>query len=449
MALPPTLIFTDVPPKTFIGVNLTSFISSPKFLGITNIPSGPLFIYTGTDASLSIRHGLWLYIRPSTLRTQIVTLKWNKQLEHLERIEDGEDQTNDIARQLPQLQNKGLVDYAALRDAGAKLQSEQANQTPAEDDDNEDEDEEDTTKTWPQLTNHITPRLLTQILSFQETSTSWELTSISSAPSDTEHIPGLSSDESRSALEPLQTLNVLPIDLKQTWSEDAVGRTRTDMARDRSWYLGHLISQLRTPEVREEGELTQAQAARELLGELQFCFLMVLCLANYSCLEQWKRILSVIFTCRTALLEVGGFFVEALKVLRLQLGRVEDVEGGLFELADENGSAWLRKLLKIFRANVEEVQSDAGDKGGNDSSKDLKQGLDELEKWLRQRYSWEDEKSMLRKGMVQLDDGEMVEIQADDLDEDEETGEYAPVVVDTGLAYSGSLDDGPSRSPLP
>lgn len=440
MALPPTIIFSDVPPKTFVGINLTSFNSSPKFLGITNIPSGPLFIYTGTDASLSIRHGLWLTIQSTTSVTQIITLKWNKQLEHLERVENGDEQTKDLARRLPTLQNKGLVDYAALRDAGVKLQNEQANQSNGVNDE-PDEDEEDTTKTWPQLTKYITPLLLTRTLSSEKTSSSWELTSISSAPSDTEHIPGLSSDESRSALEPLQTLNVLPIDLKHTWSEEAIGRIRTDMARDRSWYLGHLISQLRLSEASQQGKLSQAQAASELLGELQFCFLMVLCLANYSCMEQWKRLLSVFFTCRAALIEVEGFFVEVLTVLRLQLGRVEDVEGGLFELADESGSAWLRKLLKTFRANLEEAHADAEHDGSEDPGKKLNDALDELEKWLREKYSWEDEKHMLRKGMVQLEDGDMVEIQADDLDEDEETGEYAPVVVDTGLAYSGSLDD--------
>jgi len=32
--------------------------------------------------------------------------------------------------------------------------------------------------------------------------------------------------------------------------------------------------------------------------------------------------------------------------------------------------------------------------------------------------------------MVQLEDGEMVEVQVDGWDEDEEAGEYAPVVVE-------------------
>lgn len=440
MAMSPTILFLGLPPKTFVGINLASFNSSPNFLGITNLPKGLLFLYTGTDAFLSIRHGLWLNIRPTSTDTEIITLTWNNDLEHLEQVDAGSTQSQEITRRLPELQKKGLLDFAALRDASANLRNEQS-------DHQSDSDGQNSGNIWPALTSHITSRVLTRVLSSKDrdkSSTKWALTSVSAAPSDTEHIPGLTSMESRLALEPLQTLNLMPMDLKQTWPEDAVGRSRTEMARDRSWYLKHLISHLTMPDVVHEGgegEVSQSKAASELLGELQFCFLMVLCLANYSCLEQWKRLLTVLFTCRSALTEVEGFFVEVLKVLRQQLGRVDDVEGGLFELSDESSSAWLRKLLKTFRATVEEVYADAADSGGSEEeSKNVRKVLDELEKWLGEKYGWEDEKNTLRRGMVQLEDGEMVELQADDLDKDEETGEYAPVVVETGLAYSGSLD---------
>merc|ERR1711939_102481 len=86
----------------------------------------------------------------------------------------------------------------------------------------------------------------------------------------------------------------------------------------------------------------KAVGAREILGEVQFCFLMVLTLANYSCLEQWKRLLSVLLTCQAALDEVQGYFVEVVKVLAMQVRHFDDVEGGMFEMRDEGGSAWLR-----------------------------------------------------------------------------------------------------------
>ena len=440
----PTIVFLNLPPKTFIGVNLASFNSSPNFHGIANLPDGLHLIYTGTDASLSIRQGVWLKIQQARADAPVIILKWSNENEHLEKLDNDDAEAQAATRRLPELRKRGLVDYAALKEASAKLQIEQseaaANTTA---DDIAGVNDTDSTDPWPSLTSHVTPRLLTRVLSSNpatsRTTTTWSLTSISSSPSDAEHIPGLSSDEARSNLEPLQTLNLLPIDLKQTWPEDAQGRDRTEKARDRSWYLSHLISQLTIPLAGTgSGTIPQPAAAKELLGELQFCFLAVLCLANYSCLEQWKRLLSMLFTCRSALLEAGGYLIEAVRVLRQQLGQVENVEGGLFELADEQSSAWLRKLLRTFRGNIDEVCSDAQDQGMvKDAGKGLKSAFEELEIWLREKYGWQDENNMLRRGMVQLEDGEMVELQTNDFDEEEESGEYAPVVVDTGLAYEG------------
>jgi len=50
---------------------------------------------------------------------------------------------------------------------------------------------------------------------------------------------------------------------------------------------------------------------------------------------------------------------------------------------------------------------------------------------LEEKYGWQNEKDILRRGMVELEDGERVELSMKGVDEDEETGEYAPVVVDT------------------
>jgi len=384
----PTIIVRDLPPKTFIGINLTSFNSSPNFHGINNIPSGLHFVYSGTDASLSIRHGHWLSLEQTSTTPQIHILQWNTDLEHLDLILPDSQTSHDVVRSLPNLQRKGLVDYTALRAASANLQADQSNiSSTARDASEDDEDNDDP---WPRLTNHVSPRLLARVLtpttSSDTSPQSWSLTSISCAPSDTEHIPGLTATETSSVLSPSATLNLVPIDLKQTWPDSAVGRDRTDKARDRSWYLGHLITVIGAAGHGSE-EVAQQVAARELLGELQFCFLMVLTLANYSCLEQWKRILSVLFTSRSALTAAEAYLVEAIKVLREQLARVEDVEGGLFEMADEMGSKWLRQLLKTLRGNVEEVEA-----------QEVKKGLEELEAWLGERYGWEDEKNLLRRG---------------------------------------------------
>jgi A1 cistron-splicing factor AAR2 len=146
---------------------------------------------------------------------------------------------------------------------------------------------------------------------------------------------------------------------------------------------------------------------------------MVLTLANYSCFEQWKRLLSVFFTCRAALDEVEGYFVEVLQVISLQVKHVEDVEGGLFDLRDENASSWLRALWARFRGVVDEA-----DKGEREP---LKKNVNALQKLFEDKYGWQSERDILRRGMLELEDGERVEVTMPEVDEDE----YEPVIVET------------------
>lgn len=432
------LLLTSLPAKTFVGLDLLSFNSSPNFKGFSNIPHGLHYIYTGTDASLSIRHGRWLLLTPAV--PAVSDLKWNANTENLDVVVVDNDVQNTVVPR-SKSRNPGLVDYTALQDATSDLAAREADsnnggasssqsQRPlaAEDEEGENADRRAESTDWPSLTSHISPSLLTRILSSE-----WVVSSISSAPNDTETIPGLSHlGDQASATNVLHQLplNLLPIDLKQTWADGDIGRTRTDRARDRSWYLGQLISRA------GDGQTDTNGGARAVLGELQFCFLMVLTLANYSCLEQWKRLLSVFLTCRTAALgEAQAYFVEMLKTLHLQMRHVEDVEGGLFELRDEMASSWLRALWGRFRALVVDDDDDGDGDGtaggaGARAGEALKREVNALQAFFEKRYGWQSERDILRRGMLELEDGEQVEVSMEGVDEDEETGEYAPVVVE-------------------
>ncbi|KAI9845049.1 MAG: hypothetical protein M1830_007570 [Pleopsidium flavum] len=266
---------------------------------------------------------------------------------------------------------------------------------------------------WTDLTDSITEGVLSRITG--GSSDDWTLTSASSAKQDMEDIPGLSTED----FEPEQELRFLPVNLKQTWREGAVGRERTEAAQDRSWALGDLV-----------GTHCRGEES-EIVGEMQFTFLMVLTLANYSCLEQWKRILGLVFTCKAALTERSGFYVKVLKVLKLQLQHCNDVDGGLFDLSDEGG-ALLKQLLKQFRRAVDDIF--------REEESTVKNELEELESYLRSQHGWELSDSYVRKGMLELEDGEQVEMEINDLEGEDERGEYAPVIVDLG-GHGHSVDD--------
>jgi A1 cistron-splicing factor AAR2 len=289
----------------------------------------------------------------------------------------------------------------------------------------EEETEENGRRDWSGLTDRISPALLSRVIGDPEVDVDghprWVLTSASTANRDADHIPGV--DSPAEGTEGLETgeeqereFGFLPIDLKRTWREGAVGRERTEAAQDRSWALGELID-------RYSGD---ASGGNQVLGELQLTFLMVLTMMNYSCLQQWKRLLELILTSRRAILDRDEFMSEVLRLLALQLQRCDDVDGGLFEIDAYDGGAFLRKLLTKLRQSVDELV-------GNRQDSMVKIELDKLEEWLKIEYDWElHREAILRRGMLQLEDGEEVEMDMEENDEDEETGEYAPMIVDLG-----------------
>lgn len=288
-------------------------------------------------------------------------------------------------------------------------------QSASEDDGDNKED------AWEYLTEHVTPISLDHFSHNSE----WAISSASSGVQDRDDIPGLSTREVDSAIGEEKELGMLGIDLKRTWREGAVGRERTEQARDRSWYLGDIVTRTsdymgKSGDEREEGLWTSI-----ILGQMEICFLMVLMLANYSCLEEWKRILAVVLTCEKAVWERPRFFAGFLRALKRQLERGDDVEGGLFDMSDDGGG-FLKVLLRGFKRTLEQRKGAEGP-GGDD---DVKEEFEELEKWVREQYRWELGDEFVRRGMLELEDGEMVEMETGEMEGEDESGEYAPVIVE-------------------
>ena len=275
---------------------------------------------------------------------------------------------------------------------------------------------------WENLTSHITPSVLASFTRNSECT----ISSASSGIQDRDEIPGLDAPEVGSVIGEEQELGMLGIDLKKTWREGAVGRERTEGARDRSWLLGDIVAKCGQEAISSSTEKNEEEQdwGSAILGQMQICFLMVLTLANYSCLEEWKRILAMVLTCESAVHEHPGFFAEILRVLKRQLERTDDVEGGLFDMSDE-GAGLLRGLLKGFKRIIEQPSI-----GENIGVEDVKEEFEEVEKWVKEQYGWELGDEFVRKGMLELEDGETVEMETGEMEGEDESGEYAPVVVE-------------------
>jgi A1 cistron-splicing factor AAR2 len=385
------VLLLDLPPSALAGIDLLSFTTTPRFRGVKDLPSGWHFIFTGSSTALSLRHGLWFRVQD---RHQLTVTRWHREVEAFFAVTDAAEKLRWRAN-IGEVWEKGLTPY---RQSSAGKDEAQ-----------------DLSGDWLQLTSYISEALLRRIT--QGDSESLHLTSASSATQDLDEIPGLSSSESKTY--PEKELHFLPIDLKRTWRPDAVGRERTEAAQDRSWALSSLMFEAGN----NQGD--------EIIGELQFCFLVLLTLNNWSCLEQWKRLLTLLFTCKTAVPAHPDLFIRAIATLRLQLMHCKDAEGGLIDLADEGGSL-LKALLTRFRKGldalprVEEIQ-------------DVLDELDDLEAYLRDEHGWQFGGSFAKSGVLDLEDGEQVRMDTTAYDEDDETGEWAPQVVDLTLEQARLL----------
>lgn len=381
--LTPSILLVNLPPQTFCGIDLLSFNSSPNFYGIKNIPLGLHFLFTGIDASLSIRHGRW--IRLSSPR-EVLVFRWDAIDECLKPVQNEEDSMR-LKANLGSIWTSRLLNYSEVT-----------------------ADENGKNGDWKTSISYISDWTLQRILGEENATSKWTLTSVSAGQQDIESIPGLTAVESRMTE---KDLGFVYIDIKHTWPPDALGRERTEAARDFSWYLSSLIDQLSSSEDKQRG-------ATDILGELQFTFLMVLTLSNYSCLEQWKRLLEVFTGCQNALTRAEEYFISFVRLLKVQLMLCDGVDGGLFDMR-EDGAPLLKKLLTRLRKSADEVTS---------HESKLNRELANLEKFLEERYEWNLNASVVKRGLLELEDGEQVEMELTEAEADDETGEYAPVVVD-------------------
>lgn len=396
------VLLLDLPEAALAGIDLLSFTTTARFQGIKNLPEGWHFVFTSTNSSLSIRHGVWFNVASSgNDPLSLHVKKWIAEKEEL-APETTEPELLRYRANIGSLWRERLTPYRQRAppppgDVAPKPGSELM----------EDGDESDAD--WTSLTSYISNEMLNRVCG--DTPDHWTLTTASSAKRDLDSIPGLTEQESR--LEPEKELNFLPVDLKRTWREGATGRERTDAARDRSWALRHLTS-----------EYCQKHGLSDVLGEFQFCFVMTLTLNNYSCLEQWKRILQLVLTSFNAIDDDPAFFIDFLSILRLQMRHNQDAEGGLFDLSDD-GARLLKSLLRKFRAGLKRNKE-----SGSMGDEEVTSELEELELYLKKEHGWEFDTAYLKHGMIELEDGERVEMDFEEDDEDEETGEYAPVVVE-------------------
>lgn len=395
-----TLLLLDLPPKSFVGIDLASFTSNDRFQGIKLIPSGLHFVYYSAQGDMSLRTGFWFRAATTKQATTIVT-RYDAAIEKLieEPDMDMEEATR-IRANLGALYGERLTIYRQPAKDGKV-----GNTTPE-------------AEQWEALCEYVDEAVLLRCLGV-----GWGCSSISSSKVDRDQ-------EEEKLMELLGGEDLIaeiewtPVDLKRTWPEGAIGRERTVMAKDRSWALGDVIRRLNA---HGDGE-------KQLLGELQMTFIMAVTLGCYSAMEQWRRLLGLTLTCKSAVFgERKGFFGDFMELLLAQLGYVDEAFLAGFVGGGEGEDSWLAKLLRGFGKGLNEVLDDSAEQGkgkGKEIQNETLKMYRDIESLVKRKFDWVlDTKDVVRRGMIQTEEGEMVELEMAGLEEDDETGEYAPAIV--------------------
>ncbi|EPS41323.1 hypothetical protein H072_4826 [Dactylellina haptotyla CBS 200.50] len=482
-----SLILLDLPQSSFCAIDLASFTTAPRFRGIKNIPPGIHFCYfsptsdpvdptstesritdlenpTSQSSSLHFRTGFFFATSPSI---PYIIKKWCSKTETLlSESEISSVEIENVKNNLQEIHREFLSPYEKLQIPEEKL------------------------VVWNSLASSIINRsqmTLTRILGSSWTcestrETVWEKEELYEAIRSKTEITGSRQmfgperppDGNGDGGKEKDSLDYTRIDLKRTWPPNAFGRERTVWARDRSWVLTDIFRKLSTKyderlrqgEAGDSGLVTANSTAQSLAGslplsedteegqaallaELAVAFVSTILLANYSSTIQFKHILDISLTAGEAIKSHTKYFVKLVSMLQAMLKAARLVIGEKAESDDEDeegeatgvpiedtvleeiisgGDAWLIKLLRGFNRELKDV----GDVKDKKELNKLREGFVKLERMSR-RFGWYLDDQYVRKGMVDLpaeEGGGRVEVELEDMEGEDERGEFAPVIVE-------------------
>ncbi|RYP92235.1 hypothetical protein DL770_001654 [Monosporascus sp. CRB-9-2] len=431
------VLLDGLPAKFTIGCDRMTLSTSKPFQGFRDIPSGAHLIWVAPTDSTSSRSGFWIFTpkKADYEPGRVYAKRWDAFNEVLDDPPDGAEER--LEHIFP-----GLYPYQSPVPGSAaprlSIQQEADQALP---------DFLDDASIWSQLTFAIRPELLSSITGRNQTN--WPVTS-------SDRVLG----ESRTAEEAALYGNSGGGGSSQLrfrfrmdgplFDPAAKGAERTRQALDpTTWILGVLEEEgtkEKTSDISETLDDGRRPADPDLdpdlvlVGELQFAFLTGAHLGNFSCLEQWHFTASrLAFRAHDLATRRPRLARDLVRTLHAQLAygeRFLENGGGsggddLLE-ATPGGAEALRKSLVTYKAHLDETLRALGDAHARTPDHDaVAEAVAALEAWLRHRSrrGWDLGASYVRSGGVMLEDGEVVQAELSEFADEDERGEFAPIVM--------------------
>ncbi|OLL26614.1 Protein AAR2 [Neolecta irregularis DAH-3] len=255
-----TLILSSCPSSFQFSIDLHSWtITSSRFKGIKNIPSGLHFISYSSGEEAGLRSGVWI---DATKEKHIMA--WDQEAQEFLAY------NGDISSDHPE-----VAPYLAPYPPST---------------------------VWPLLTSYIRSDLIDEILP------SWSMTSLTSSTTEAAQLSDRLPDH------PEETrIRYTSIRPSRSWKPGATASEITRDSMDKSTLLASLVNGSSSPET------NSSKDKLDILGEMQLAFLHLLLLSNYSSLEHWKNIIHVSTFSQSYLLDNPEYFSEFIDILTAQL----------------------------------------------------------------------------------------------------------------------------------
>lgn len=273
-------------------------------------------------------------------------------------------------------------------------------------------------KIWGQLSSYITPEVLSKVTRRQ--SDKWHVDTVDRVKG--EGVIAAEVELDRRVSQSLSQFRELEFTFSQhakTYNTTNDGRDRTLEATDATPYVNALMAA-------EDGAANEDQ----MIGELQFAFIVGVNLGNEACIQQWwHMVLNIILKAYLLPSLRPELTAALLKSLAVQLTYSADwVETSVLN-DDASRARELRLSLTIYKRRLDELFASLGPQA-TPAQQLVQSAFAAVEQTVSATLDWDISGDYLRKGRVALEDGEEVELEMDDLEAEDERGEFAPEVVE-------------------
>ncbi|KAI9504764.1 A1 cistron-splicing factor [Coemansia spiralis] len=356
-----TLVILDFPANMEFGIDLDTFATGPKFSGVKMIPPGiHLIHYSMASAG---QHGMRCSLVHDFAQRELVVRKWDRASEQLACV--GSEDVDRIRMGIRSIE-PGLGAYPMMGE-GVRLSCSR----------------------WRRLSSHITQQTIGRVLPPQgcfssATGSFYEDEEMERARAQ---LAKGSVGVEEHPVDALDRFEFSRIDIRHSFPKNAAPATIRQLSLDKSWLLQKSLAEIwDTP--------------RELLGEFQLAFLIIMVGQNFSGLEHWKRLMHLVLGSKGLLETTAEPFVSMLRILRAQLA--ECPRDFVFMVFDQDN--FVASILSTFVLSLYECPGD---------HVELDKEVNELRELLAKLFE------------IHLPLGEQLQQEAD-----VEVGEYAPQVVD-------------------